>query len=83
MVFKIARLALGALVHLHYGCFVGVMLLLMVSLNLQLFAQIALKQSCGERSERNSNRQLLTTFFRHGVLVLVLFCDDNQLQKRS
>ena len=43
MVFKIARLALGALVHLHYGCFVGVMLLLMVSLNLQLLCPNSFK----------------------------------------
>ena len=43
MVFKIARLALGTLVHIHYGCFVGVMLLLMVSLNLQLLCPNSFK----------------------------------------
>ena len=48
MVFKIARLALGALVHGHYGWFVGVMLLLTVSLNLQLLCPDSFKTEMGE-----------------------------------
>jgi hypothetical protein len=46
--FKIARLALGALVPLHYGCFVCVMLTLTVSSNSQLLCPDSFKTEMGE-----------------------------------
>jgi hypothetical protein len=48
VVFKIARLALGALVHHHYGCFVCVMLPLTVSSNSQLLCPDSFKTEMGE-----------------------------------
>ena len=48
MVFEIAYLALGALVQLHYGCFVGVMPPLTVSSNSQLLCPDSFKTEMGE-----------------------------------
>ena len=48
VVFKIARLALGALVPLHYGCFVCVMLTLTVSSNSQFLCPDSFQTELGE-----------------------------------
>ena len=48
MVFKIARLALVALVHLHYGCFVFVLLTLTVSSNSQFLDPDSFQTELGE-----------------------------------